>query len=291
METPTEIPRSLRTADGLSLFVRVWPGEGKGSLGIIHGYGEHSGRYDGFARWLNARGWSVAACDLRGHGNSPGRRGHIRRFADYLHDATALHGFLQGRAGGRPVFLLGHSLGGLIAIRYLQGGAEGLGGLILSAPFLKAELPIPTWKVALSRVLSRGWPSFSSPSGLGGALVSRDPEIVAEYGRDPLMHRKATARWLTETLTAQEDAFAWAPELSIPLLLLHGDADPIASVSATRRFFAAAGSHDKTLNVYGGFLHEVLNEIGKERVWEDIASWLDERSRTEGEIRTKEVMC
>lgn len=282
MDAPVAAPCSIQTADGLRLFVREWPVAGKGWVGIVHGYGEHCGRYDAFARWLNGQGWAVAACDLRGHGRSPGRRGHVRRFADYLRDAAALHGLLRERATGRPPFLLGHSLGGLIVTRYVQEGAEGLAGLILSAPFLGAEMPVPGWKAALSRILSGGWPSFSSSSGLVGAMVSHDPEVVAEYERDPFMHTRATARWFTEVVAAQRAALAAVPQLSLPLLILHGGADPIASVSATRRFFSAAGSPDKTLEVYGDLLHEVLNELGKERVWEEVASWLDEHGATEG---------
>jgi len=249
-------------------------------VAILHGYGEHGGRYDAFARWLNDNGWSVVACDLRGHGRSPGRRGHIRRFADYLGDAAALYQCAQDQADGKPVFFLGHSLGGLVATRYAQTQAEGLAGLILSAPFLGAELAIPRWKAAISRILSRGWPSFSSPNGLLGAMVSRDPDVVTEYETDPLMHKRVTARWFTEVLNAQRTALNEAPRLQPPLLVLHGDADPIARVAVTRHFFASVGSPDRTLTIYGGFLHEVLNEIGKERAWEDIAAWLDARERT-----------
>lgn len=270
----TDEPNRIRTGDGLSLFLRAWPVAGKGWVGIVHGYGEHSGRYDAFARWLTAQGWSVAACDLRGHGRSPGNRGHLRRLSDYLLDVSALHGWIRDRAGGQPVFLLGHSLGGLIAIRYAQEGAAGLAGLILSAPFLERAMPIPGWKVAFSPVLSRLWPSFASASGLRGRMVSHDPEVVAEYERDPLVHTRATARWFTETVRAQREAFATAQRLALPLLILHGEADPIASLAATRRFFSAAGSLDKALEVYGGFLHEVLNELGKERAWEYVRSWL-----------------
>lgn len=266
----------LVTHDGVPLFARAWPVEGRRWVGIVHGYGEHCGRYDAFARWLNARGWGVAACDLRGHGGSPGRRGHIRRFSEYLADVAALHGFLRERAAGAPVFLLGHSLGGLVALRYAQEGTPGLAGLILSAPFLAMAMPVPRWKTTLSPLLSVVWPSFSTPSGLRGTMISRDREAVAAYEADPLVHRTATARWFSEVRQAQEKALAHARGLSLPLLVLQGDADPIASVAATRQFFAAAASADKALQLYRGYLHEVLNEQGKERVWEDAASWLDD---------------
>ncbi|QAA76767.1 MAG: hypothetical protein BIP78_1001 [Candidatus Bipolaricaulis sibiricus] len=271
----------LTTADGLSLFVRSWPGAGRGVVGIVHGYGEHSGRYHEFARWLNELGWSVEACDLRGHGRSPGRRGHVARFGEYLLDVAALVRRLQDRAAGTPLFLFGHSLGGLIAVRYVEQEARGLTGLILSAPFLGVELVIPRWKRVVARVVSQVWPSLSTPSGLTGTTVSRDPEVIAHYEADPLMHKQATVRWFTEVIRTQHAALSEARRVSLPLLVLHGDADPIARVAVTRQFFAAVGSPDRTLTLYGGFLHEVLNEIGKERVWEDIAAWLDAHARTD----------
>lgn len=264
---------TLPAADGTPLHLRAWPAQG-GWVAIAHGYGEHSGRYEALARYLNARGWGVASCDLRGHGRSPGRRGHVRSFDDYLHDLAALHAFVADQAGEGPVFLLGHSLGGLIALRYVQERAVELSGLILSAPFLELALPTPRWKLVLAPALSRLWPTFSTPSGLRGELGSRDPEVARAYDRDPLVFKRATARWFAEVLKAQREALAAAPKLALPLLVLHGEADTVASLAAVRRLFAAAGSADKTLHVYGGFRHEVLNELGKERAWEDLASWL-----------------
>ncbi len=265
---------TLRTADGTELQLSVWPAAGRGWVAVVHGYGEHSGRYEALARWLSARGWSVASCDLRGHGRSPGRRGHVRSFDDYLHDVAALYAFVAHQAGGQPVFLLGHSLGGLIALRYVQETGAELAGLVLSAPFLELALPTPRWKLILAPALSQLWPTFSTPSGLRGELASRDPEVAAAYDRDPLVFRRATARWFAAVLKAQREALAQAPKLGLPLLVLHGEADAVASPHASRQLVAQAGSADKTLHVYGGFRHEVLNELGKERAWEDLASWL-----------------
>lgn len=268
---------TLCAADETPLHLRVWPAPGRGWVAVVHGYGEHSGRYEALARWLNARGWSVASCDLRGHGLSPGRRGHIWAFDDYLHDVAALHLFVAEQAGGQPVFLLGHSLGGLIALRYVQEREVELAGLVLSAPFLELALPTPRWKLVLAPALSRLWPTFSTPSGLRGELGSRDPEVATAYDRDPLVFKRATARWFAEVLRAQREALAEAPKLGLPLLVLHGEADSVASPRASRALVARAGSSDKTLHVYGGFRHEVLNELGKEGVWEELASWLAAR--------------
>jgi len=271
----------LLTEDGLRLFLRIWPAEGKGWLGIVHGYGEHCGRYDAFARWLGARGWDVAAFDLRGHGQSRGRRGHIRRFSDYFLDLAAFHAALTDRARGRPVFLLGHSLGGLVAARYVQERRQDLAGLILSAPFLGVAMPVPAWKRLTAPILDRIWPSFSAPSGLRATWMSHDPEVVWRYRSDPLMHRVATARWFAEVQRAQAEVARVASRLAVPILVLQAGSDRIADLASTRRFFAAVGSPDKTLEVYGGFYHEVLNEVGKEQPWEAIAVWLDARLPTE----------
>lgn len=268
---------TLRTADGTELQLSVWPVAGRGWVAIVHGYGEHSGRYEAFARWLNARGWSVASCDLRGHGRSPGPRGHIQSFGEYLQDLAALHAFAAHQAGDGPVFLLGHSLGGLIALRYVQETGAELAGLVLSAPFLELALPTPRWKLILAPALSQLWPTFSTPSGLRGELASRDPEVASAYDGDPLVFKRATARWFAEVLREQENALAAAPRLRLPLLVLHGDADRVARPSASRRLVAQAGSPDRTLSVYGGFRHELLNELGKERAWEDVAAWLESR--------------
>lgn len=259
----------------MRLALRVWPAEGRGWVAIVHGYGEHSGRYEAFARWLNGQGWSAAACDLRGHGQSPGRRGHIRTFADYLRDVAALHAFAAKEARGQPLFLLGHSLGGLIALHYAQTRSGDFSGLVLSAPFLELAMPVPRWKRVLAPALARLWPTFSTPSGLRGELGTHDPEAATAYDRDPLVLKRATARWLAEVLRAQGEALAGAPKLALPLLVLHGEADPVASPAAARRLLASAGSRDKTLHMYSGFLHEVLNELGKERVWEDVGAWLE----------------
>lgn len=265
----------VRTEDGLELFARAWPAGGTGCLAILHGYGEHSGRYEAFARWLNGQGWDVIACDLRGHGRSPGRRGHIRRFSEYLQDAAALHAGARDLAPGRPVFLLGHSLGGLIAVHYTQEGGEDLAGLILSSPALRVAMPVAAWKRLSAPILSHLWPSFSAPSEIDPVWLSHDAGVVEAYRTDPLVHRVGTARWVTEMQAAQAAALHEARTLVFPLLVLQGGADRLTDPAATEKFFQAAGAKDKTFKSYEGFYHEPLNEVGKERVWEDVRIWLE----------------
>ncbi|RLE27230.1 alpha/beta hydrolase [Candidatus Acetothermia bacterium] len=260
---------------GGGLFARFWaPERAKGTLAIVHGYGEHSGRYRDFSAWLAGRGWRVVACDLPGHGRSPGRRGHIRRFSDYL---AAVEATLAAAGGAAPVFLLGHSLGGLIAASYLELEPRAASGLILSSPFFGLALPVPAWKRALAGMLSRLWPAASLPSRIRPEDLSHDPKVVEAYRRDPLVHRVATARWFSEVLAAQAAALRDAPKLQVPVLIVQGEEDRLAQVAATRAFAAACGSPDLTLKLYGGLYHETLNELGRERVWGDVLDWLEER--------------
>ncbi len=265
---------SLRTEDGVPLHGYRWPGSGRGRVLLVHGYGEHAGRYETFAAWLAQQGWAVWACDLRGHGRSPGPRGHIRSFQDYVRDVAALQAAGDSLAPQGPCVLLGHSLGGLIALRYVQVRKPTLQGLVLSAPFLGLAFPVPSWKRWTAPWLSRLWPSFTSPNGINPDFLSRDPAITQAYAHDPWVHRVVTARWFAETLQAQREAMAHAGEVNLPLFLLLGQDDRIADGKKSQELFASVRSQDKELKIYPGFRHEPLNEVGKEQAWQDVAAWL-----------------
>lgn len=257
------------------LFRRVWaPESPRGAVAIIHGYGEHSGRYRDFSAWLSSHGWLVAACDLPGHGRSPGRRGYIRSFSDYLAAVDALLAEVHRAA---PVFLLGHSLGGLIVVRYLEQGPQAVSGLILSSPFFGLAMPVPAWKRVLALMLSRLWPAASLPSGIKPEELSHDPKVVEAYREDPLVHRIATARWFAEVSAAQAAALREASQIRVPVLIIQGEEDRLTEVAATRRFAARCRAPDLTFRLYGGLYHETLNELGRERVWGDVLEWLEKR--------------
>ncbi|HOX43371.1 MAG TPA: lysophospholipase [Myxococcota bacterium] len=262
--------------DGLRLFFRSWSvPEPRGLVALLHGYAEHCGRYDHVAARLNEAGWSVAAVDYRGHGQSGGKRAHIEAFEEYLGDLDAFLGEAR-RAGfeGKPV-LLGHSQGGLIAARYAELHPEGLRALALSSPFMDLAMQIPAVKAMAGRVMSRVWPSFSMPSGLDPSWVSHDQAAVARYAADPLVSHNTTARWFTEVTRAQAETLAEAGRLALPLLVQQAGDDRLALVEATRRLFGGAGSQDKRLEVYEGYYHEIFNEVGKDRVFADLTGWLD----------------
>src|SRR5581483_3125752 len=189
------------SADGTSLHHSIWQADApRAVVALLHGYAEHIARYEHVARALNAAGITVHGCDLRGHGRSAGPRGHIDRFDDYLDDARAL--VTAARSEKLPLFVLGHSNGGLIATHHVLRQPEGIAGLVLSSPFFGLKLAVPAVKVMAARVASRVYPRLALPSGLHGADVSRDPTVQADYDRDPLNNKAATARWFTETMAA-----------------------------------------------------------------------------------------
>ena len=268
----------MTAADGLRLARRSWlpAREPVAALAVVHGYGEHSGRYAELAGVLAVAGYAVHAYDLRGHGRSGGRRGHVGRFSEYLDDTGLFLAAVRGDEPGRPVVLLGHSLGGLITASYVQQRPTGdLTGLALSSPFLRLTVPVSAFKVAAARVLSVVAPTVDVGNPLDAAALSHDQAVVDLYRTDPLNHHDATARWGAEVLAAQRAALAAAPSISLPLIVQYGGADAVADPAAGRELFARAASADKTVYCYPGYYHEIFNETGRAEVLADLASWLD----------------
>jgi alpha-beta hydrolase superfamily lysophospholipase len=261
--------------DGARLAMRCEEPEGtlRGAVLLTHGWGEHTGRYPNVAAWLAARGLAVWAIDQRGAGRSPGPRGHIARFAQYLSDIVALRRLVAARTPG-PLLLLGHSHGGLITLRYLQSAPKGVAGAIITSPFVAVAVPIPRWKVALADLLADLAPSLPFPTGLDLALLSTDPAVVEAARRDPLGHQVMTPRAWHEIREAQRGAVADRGRVAVPLFLgLAGD-DRIASTPATEALAAGLGG-DVTVRVYPGMYHEILNEREKDRVFADVAPWIE----------------
>ena len=266
-------------AGGLELHRCSWlpDGEPAAALAVVHGYGEHGGRYRYLVDAMVPLGYAVHVFDLRGHGRSPGVRGHIERFADYVGDAGLFVDAIAAEQPGTPLYLLGHSLGGLIATAYAEERPDGLAGLILSSPFLRLKLPIGGVKRAAAKVLSRVAPTRDIGNSIPADELSHEPEVVAAYTSDPLNHHVATARWAAEALAAQGAALSAAGRLELPLLVMYAGADTIADPAASRELFAAASSDDKTLRCYEGYYHELFNEVGRADVFADLAAWLEAR--------------
>jgi len=227
----------------------------------------------------------VYAFDLRGHGQSSGTRGQIGRFDDYLDDTAIFLDEVRRRQPGKPVVLLGHSLGGLICARFAEERPCDVRALILSSPFFALTVQPEPIKLLGAKALSVLWPGRDIGNTVMAADLSHDQAVVEAYVTDPLVHHVAAARWAAETLAAQDAAMAAAPRVILPLLLLYGKDDQVADPAFAEAFFATAGSEDKKLIHYEGFYHELFNEVGREQVFADVAAWLAERLRAGGAER------
>ncbi len=268
----------LRSRDGLQLYwQRYRPGEARATVAVLPGGGDHSGRYPGLTAALVGAGLEVALLDFRGHGRSGGARWHVERFDDYLQDLDVFLEKVRADAGGRRLFLVGHSQGGLIAALWGLDPWRAVDGVVLSSPYLRLAFEPPRLKAAAARLLGKVWPSLPVPAGLDFADLSSDPEMQRWTAEDPLYGRKTTPRWFSESTRAQEEVRRRAAEFAHPLLVLLGEADPIADPAAGRAFHGAAASPDKRLQAYPGFRHEIFNEVGRDRPLADTAAWISAR--------------
>lgn len=269
---------TLVSRDGTRLGLRRWstPEPCSAMLLVVHGYFEHGGRYAELAEVLAARGIETWALDLRGHGRSEGRRGHVTTFAAYLDDVDAALQASREVLPSTPRFVLGHSMGGLVA--YLWAAqrpyARDTHGLVLTNPYLGLALRVPAWKIALAHLLSGLVPTFSLPADLDPSLLSHDEQRNQAYMHDPLIFQSATARWFIETTRAQATVKT-THRLPVPVLFVIGDADGIAHPQTSRDVFARLEAPEKTLNELPGQYHEVLNEPSRADTMAAIAAWLE----------------
>lgn len=274
---------SLAGTGGFALFAQSWLPEAgtaiRGTVVIVHGFGEHSDRYDHVADRLADEGYAVSAADHRGHGRSQGPRAVIETAA-LVADVDQLLRRSAGAHPGVPVFLLGHSLGGMIAIAYALAHGERLDGLILSGPL--AAVDASPALVRFGRLLSAVAPRAPTLA-LDARLVSRDPEVVAAYRADPLVHHgripARTAAQITETVQRLPDAVA---AITVPTLILYGTADGLCPPRGSVMVAERLGADDITVRAYEGLYHEVLNEPERETVITDVVEWLAPRAPATG---------
>ncbi|MCX7980121.1 MAG: lysophospholipase [Bacteroidia bacterium] len=248
----------------------------RGSIVWVHGYAEHSGRYQEVVEFLGQQGWGSLLWDLRGHGRSTGRRGFATDLEEYLYDLTAVWTHWREKLP-KPVVLFGHSLGGLIALRYRQKYDEvwSPAATMISAPLLQLRLEVPAWKRAMGQVAARLFPTLSLPSGLEPSQLTHDPAEAQAYATDPLVFRTATAGWFAAVQRAQAEAWKDLPKLTTGrYLFLLPEADPVCDTPTAQRFYAHLPASQRALRLYPEAYHELLHETFRTKVFQDIAEYL-----------------
>lgn len=271
---------TLSAEDGTQLFFRQFPAASPQRAGLViaHGLCEHSGRYTALAERLAQKGLFVFAHDHRGHGQSGGKRGCIRQFSDYIQD---LHQFVEKCRSAlepdSPLLILGHSMGGLIVLNYIQQFPDQSSGVIASCPALAPGYAPARAKTAVARFISAVWPSLTFDNELAPEYLSHDSSVVDAYIRDPLVHRRVSARLFTEMMDAMTRTYRNAEAISIPLLMQIAEEDRLVDPRRSRDFFKQVASADKTLHEYPGLFHEIYNEEQqqRERVIGDLETWIE----------------
>ncbi len=268
-------------ADGFELYAQVWHDANTKPdkvLVIQHGFGEHSGRYTHLLEALEGKNTIVYALDSRGHGKTPGKRGHISDFSLYASDLAELVKKARKENPGLPMVLLGHSMGGLVATEAALKSevAKELKGLIVSSgAFFPALDTLKAIKKAVGTVLAKIAPAVTVAAGLDVKLISRDANTVEAYKRDPLVHGMISMKMGVDLFATGPKLIEAASSITLPTLVIHGDADGIAQVHGSKDFFAALSSQDKTLKIYPGFYHETMNEplADRKQVLNDVVGW------------------
>lgn len=262
----------------LRLHYRTWEVEApRAALIVAHGLFEHSRRYEEFAAFMAAEGFSSFILDLRGHGASEGRRGHVRSFDVLLQDLDRFRREVQGLVSPElPLFLVGHSLGGLVGLRYLEEYDAAFRGAVIISPWLATAVAVPRWQVLAAAVLNRILPSFPFPFRLDPNDLSRDPERAADYRNDPQIHATITPRLFTETSSAIEMALRRGDRIGVPVLFLLAGEDRIVDTARSLAFARSLPSENITVEVLEGHYHEVLQERERTAAMAEIGHWIEQ---------------
>ncbi len=264
--------------DGVKLELYEWlVDDPRITVVLLHGYAEYCARYEHVAKAWTARGIQLIGADQRGHGRSEGVRGFVERFEDYHRDVDALMDAAKARAKTSPIAIFGHSNGGLIALHWLlSGNGRDLAGVVITSPFLGLSLKASPLKLAAGRVMARILPKVGLPSGLTGKDVCTDETFQRQYDTDPLIFKNANARWFAEAMSAIDQVHARGRELTVPLLLLYGGDDRVASADETDRFARGLKIENLTTERLAKHAHELVNEgpPAREKVMARMGDWL-----------------
>jgi alpha-beta hydrolase superfamily lysophospholipase len=267
----------LQSHDGLTLYFRerIVP-DARAQIILVHGVAEHYGRYRGFEEFFASRGIGFSTMDLRGHGQSEGRRVFVADFEDYLRDLDLLVERVESHSD--RIFLVGHSLGGVIAVRYAETRHPTFAGFVTSSAGLKAMIIPPRPVVAVLELINKLYPATRVPGLVKPHQICRDEAIVRRYQADPLVPKHMTTSLGFQVLAAAETALAEAHQIDLPTLVMHGGADSVADPKGSQELFEGIAAQDKRIEIYPGLYHEIFNEPERERVLTDLHDWIEERA-------------
>lgn len=265
-----------KNAQGLALFAASWPVEKpRAVIALIHGQGEHIGRFDHLAKWFNRHQIAVLGFDHQGYGRSEGKRGHAKNLEVLLDDIGLLLEKTREMYPKTPLFLYGHSMGGGLALNYVTRRSPELTGLIVTGPWIRLAFEAPAFKVVAGKILRWFMPTLTLPTGLAAHFISHDEAVVSAYKNDPLVHDKLSAAAGIALLEGAKWLENWSGEFKMPVLLQHGGDDKITSAAATRQFGERVHGV-VTHREWPGLYHEIHNEVEKEQVFEYTLQWMDQ---------------
>jgi acylglycerol lipase len=265
--------------DGLNLYAQCWlpDAECRAVVVILHGINEHSSRYARLAGELNRDGFAVYGMDLRGHGKSDGARAWVTSINDFLNDIELFIDRVSQEQPDKPIFLLGHSMGGLLTAWLAISRPPELNGLIFSGPAIMVGGKVFPILRHLAAFFSVVWPGLRFVR-MGCRFISRDTQVVEDFKNDPLVyHGKFPVRTGAEILRVAKLAQRRLDEIHLPILVMHGSSDIVADADGSRLLYARASSSDKTLRLYKGLYHEIFSEPERKQVVDDLLGWLNAR--------------
>lgn len=263
--------------DGLSIYHQSWmPDEQpKAAVMVVHGLGEHSGRYAHVADRLTTAGYAVYALDHRGHGKSEGKRAFVKHYDEFMSDLVQFRAVIESKHPRTPLVLLGHSMGGNLAMGHVLEHQSGVAGLVLSGPAIQAGDDLSPTQIKIFSLVAKVAPGLR-PRGLDATAISRDPAVVAAYQADPLVFTGKISAGLGAALFSAMDSFPERyPSLTLPILVMHGTEDRLTPVAGSRALEAGATNAHVTSHYYEGLYHEIFNEPEHDRVLGDLVGWLE----------------
>ena len=261
------------------IYYRHWPSnsETKAVVLLVHGAGEHCERYSALAESLNNSGYALCSLDLPGHGRSEGTRTHIGNFVDFENAVLNAYGKAQEWYPEKSIFLLGHSMGGLIAAHLLLEHQHLFKGALLSGPAIQSPVVPPAWQIGIIKVIAKISPKFGAIA-LDASGICRDQAVVDDYMNDPLVSKgKLSAKLLIEMFRAMDECIDRAADINLPIRIMHGSSDALTAPAGSQLLHDSVSSADKEIEIYDGLYHEIFNEPEAPQIYQQVVAWLDKR--------------